>query len=363
VPILSEEESAMSSSTDAAGTGTAAAAGPLRGTGLPPERPGPGRVRPAAWFGGGTRRSYDAAAALLGATEDAVAGGPQVFERVAPAAGGAGPAARWLSMLPGFPDGSYGWAQVDLALAGGPGPRLYVEYLGQGDSDAPRGFPYSTVSRADQVEAHWRAHDVRTTFVVSFDYSSLVVLELLARRLDRRAEGRPEGTRVDGVLLVNGGLFADAHSHPWRTTPFLGSRVGGLVIGRTRSAAAVRQVLRRSRMWSADHPPTAAELEDTYEVIARRDGLRYLHEGAGFVAEHRRNAGRWDLGRLVAALGPELEWHLAGSALDPFEPRQIAAARRRLDPRTVRVHDLPGGHLTTSEHPDRLAGLIRAVTR
>jgi hypothetical protein len=27
----------------------------------------------------------------------------------------------------------------------------------------------------------------------------------------------------------------------------------------------------------------------------------------------------------------------------------------------VRIHDLPGGHLTTSEHPDLLASLIRAL--
>jgi len=29
----------------------------------------------------------------------------------------------------------------------------------------------------------------------------------------------------------------------------------------------------------------------------------------------------------------------------------------------VRIHDLPGGHLTASEHPDLLASLIRALPR
>jgi pimeloyl-ACP methyl ester carboxylesterase len=83
------------------------------------------------------------------------------------------------------------------------GPRststsLYVEYLGQGDSDEPRGHAYSTIERADRVEALWAAHEVTSTVAVSFDYSSLVVLELLARRLDRRAAGEPEGTRITG---------------------------------------------------------------------------------------------------------------------------------------------------------------------
>ena len=36
------------------------------------------------------------------------------------------------------------------------GPRLYVEPAGQGDSDKPRDYPYSTVERADLVEALWR---------------------------------------------------------------------------------------------------------------------------------------------------------------------------------------------------------------
>lgn len=98
-----------------------------------------------------------------------------------------------------------------------------------------------------------------------------------------------------------------------------------------------------------------------YDVLARHDGMRFLHDGAGFVGEHKRNAARWDLARLTAALGNELTWDIAGSALDPFEPRQIRAARQRLDPALVRIHDLPGGHLTTSEHPDLLASLIRAL--
>ena len=57
----------------------------------------------------------------------------------------------WLTVLPGFPDGSYGWAQVDRMLGDGPGPRLYVEPVGQGDSDKPRHYPYSTIERADLV--------------------------------------------------------------------------------------------------------------------------------------------------------------------------------------------------------------------
>ena len=93
--------------------------------------------------------------------------------------------AAWLTMLPGFPDGSYGWAQVDRMLGDDLVPRLYVEPVGQGDSDKPRDYRYSTIERADLVEALWRHHRVRRTVVVTFDYTSLALLELLRRQVEQ----------------------------------------------------------------------------------------------------------------------------------------------------------------------------------
>src|SRR2546421_791646 len=141
------------------------------------------------WFGGGQRIPYDPESARI-LTENEVATTPselRVFERVAAAEQGADSV--WLTLLPGFPDGSYGWAQVDRMLGDALGPRLYVEPVGQGDSDKPRDYPYSTGERADLVEALWRHHGVRRTVVVTFDYTSLALLELLRRQLGRR---RPE---------------------------------------------------------------------------------------------------------------------------------------------------------------------------
>ena len=59
---------------------------------------------------------------------------------------------------------------------------------------------------------------------------------------------------------------------------------------------------------------------------------------------------RWDLAGLTAALGDDLIWNSVGNALDPFEPRQIRAARQRLHPALARIHKLPVSHLTISEH-------------
>jgi pimeloyl-ACP methyl ester carboxylesterase len=102
-------------------------------------------------------------------------------------------------------------------------PKLFVEYVGMGDSDKPKDYAYSTAERTDLVEAIWRDLSVQsTTTLVAFDFSSLVVLEHLRRRLERSERGEPPGgPDIRGVFIFNGGLFTDGHSHPWYTTPML----------------------------------------------------------------------------------------------------------------------------------------------
>jgi pimeloyl-ACP methyl ester carboxylesterase len=113
-----------------------------------------------------------------------------------------------LTFLPGWPDGSFGWARVDAQLAERGGTdRLFLDYVGHGDSDKPFDYPYSTFERADMVEALWRARSVDETAVVAFDYSCIVSLELLARRIDRERAGEDPGTAIRACLLANGGFF------------------------------------------------------------------------------------------------------------------------------------------------------------
>src|SRR5262245_34615251 len=100
-----------------------------RGTGASAGLAG-ARVTADEWFGGGQRVWYDPGwRRVLGEEQGrATRGALQVFHRVV-AAGVAGEPT-WLTMLPGYPDGSYGWAQVDRILGEDLGPRLYVEPVG-----------------------------------------------------------------------------------------------------------------------------------------------------------------------------------------------------------------------------------------
>jgi pimeloyl-ACP methyl ester carboxylesterase len=325
--------------------------------GLPQDR---AWVTAAEWFAGGQRIWYDPGSArvLTGEQAAATSGALRVFQRVAAAGDDAD--AVWITLLPGFPDGSYGWAQVDRMLGDGPGPRLYAEPVGQGDSDKPRDYPYSTVERADLVQALWRHHGVRRTVVVTFDYTSLALLELLRRQTERAASGGTATPAITAALMINGGLFADAHTHPWQGTPLLRSPLGALAMrGWQRSPRAFGTGWKQARMYSRRYHPAPAELTELWSAITRRDGAAFAHNAAGFVSEHRRHAQRWDLAAIAHDLGGTVALYVGGSDEDPYEHQQIQATRQRVP--QAEILTFPGGHLTTSEHPDLLAAAIRGI--
>jgi pimeloyl-ACP methyl ester carboxylesterase len=236
-------------------------------------------------------------------------------------------------------------------------PKLFVEYVGMGDSDKPKGYAYSTAERTDLVEAIWRDLSIRSTTLVAFDFSSLVVLEHLRRRLERAERGEPAGgPHIRGVFIFNGGLFTDGHSHPWYTTPIL-----------RRLPNRARQRLGRSftlfkmtggAMWSKRYQVTDAEVRELRNAMSRHDGLFYLAAGAGFVADHKAQGDRLDFGRLFKAYRDQYPFLVGGSDEDPFEHRQVDLARERLGKLGLQIERLPGGHLTTNEQPKALAALI-----
>src|SRR5215469_3354485 len=318
------------------------------------------RVTAAEWFAGGQRIAYDPESAHVLTREAAAAtpGALRVFERGADAGHDAD--AVWLTLLPGFPDGSYGWAQVDTMLGDGLRPRLYVEPVGQGDSDKPRHYRYSTMERADLVEALWRHHGVRRTVVVTFDYTSLALLELLRRPLERSASGDLAGPAITAVFMVNGGLFADVNKHPWQGTPLLRTPLGALGMRRAqRSPRVFATSMMQARLYSRSYHPAPEELTEMWSAITRRDGAAFLHNAAGFVSEHRRHAQRWDLAAIARELDGAVALYVGGSDEDAYEHRQIPATRERVP--QAEILTFPGGHLTTSEHPDLLAATIRDI--
>src|SRR5579863_9039281 len=311
------------------------------------------REIPAAqvWFAGGERLVYDPNAhAIVQAPGDAL----RVFVRRE------GVLAHTVSFLPGFPDGSFGWAKVLPYLPSGAElPKLFLDYVGMGDSDKPKDYAYSTGERTDLVEAIWRDLGVQSTTLVAFDFSSLVVLEHLRRRLERAGRGAPTGgPEIRGVFIFNGGLFTDGHSHPWYTTPMLRRLPSRARRGVGRPLWLFKRMPGIRKMWSKNYRVTDAELGELHSALDRHDGLFYLAAAAGFVADHKAQGDRLDFGDLFKAYRDQFPFLVGGSDEDPFEHRQVDLAQERLETLGLRIERLPGGHLTTHEQPAALAALI-----
>ena len=306
-----------------------------------------------AWFAGGERLGYDPATRTIAAQSASL----NVFLRRE------GDAAYVVSFLPGYPDGSFGWAKVLPYLPNAAEmPKLFVEYVGMGDSDKPKSYAYSTAERTDLLEALWRYFAVQSTTLVAFDFSSLVVLEHLRRRLERAERGEPVGgPDIRGVFIFNGGLFTAGHTHPWYTTPMLRRLPDRAALNLGRSFKMFK--LTAGVMWSKGYHVSDVEVRELYNAMDRHDGLFYLAKAAGFVADHKAQGERLDFGRLFEAYRGGSPFLVGGSAEDPFEHRQVDLAQERLTSLGLQIERLPGGHLTTYEQPRALAALITDFER
>ena len=307
------------------------------------------------WFAGGERVGYDPTAHTI------VAEGRhaplKVFLRHE------GDPAHAISFLPGFPDGSFGWAKVLPHLPNATEmPKLFLDYIGMGDSDKPKGYPYSTAERADLVEAIWLDLSVKSTTMVAFDFSSLVVLEILRRRLERSERGeRPSEPDIRGVFIFNGGLFTDGHTHPWYTTPVLRRLPNRARKRLGRNFTLFKMMM--GVMWSKGYHVTDAEVRELHSALDRHDGSFFTGAGARFVADHKAQGDRLDFGQLFSTYRDQFPFLVGGSDEDPFEHRQVDLAEQRLGKFGLQIERLPGGHLTTNEHPGALAALIAKFER
>jgi pimeloyl-ACP methyl ester carboxylesterase len=307
-----------------------------------------------AWFAGGERVGYDPTARAVVAAQDAPL---KVFLRRE------GALAHAVTFLPGFPDGSFGWAKVQRHLPDAVQmPKLFFDYVGMGDSDKPQDYAYSTAERANLVEAIWRAHGVKSTTLVAFDFSTLVVLEHLRRRLERAERGEGAGgPEIRGVFFFNGGLFTDGHSHPWFTTPLL-RRLPKRARSRLARSFPLFKMM-TGVMWSKGYKVTDAEVRELYNTLNRHDGGFFTAAGAGFAADHKAQGDRLDFGRLFKAYRDQFPFLVGGSDEDPFEHRQVDLAQLRLGALGLQIARLPGGHLTTNEQPQALVALIAEFER
>jgi hypothetical protein len=170
-------------------------------------------------------------------------------------------------------------------------------------------------------------------------------------------------------LTINGGLFADGHSHPFTTTPILKTRFGNMGSSMAqRTSLVFDRVLKP--LYSKECQATKLtrqELSETEKAIRRHKGTSCMSNAAGFVDEHKEeeNSKRWNLYRVYLDFCKDqgITIHIVGSENDQFEHLQIQLARERLGNYHpgVNIETIPGGHFSMSEQVDKIVDCIHLL--
>jgi len=257
-----------------------------------------------------------------------------------------------LLLIHGFPTASWDWWPLWAPLAAR--FRLVTcDMLGFGFSARPRGHAYRIVDQAELLLAVLARAGVSRCRVLAHDYGVTVAQELLARRRDGTLP-----VRLDGVALLNGGLFPEAH-RPLLTQKLLASPLGPLLVrltGRRRFAASMRAI------WGA-RPIDPAELDAMWALVSRDGGLRALPALLDYMRQRRAHRDRW-VGALTdpaLATGPDrLPIRLIDGLADPISGAHLVARYRALVP-SPDVVELAGvGHYPQLEAPDAVLAAVLA---
>jgi pimeloyl-ACP methyl ester carboxylesterase len=251
----------------------------------------------------------------------------------------------WMTLIHGFPTSSWDWAPMAPALA----QRyrlLTFDLLGFGDSDKPSGHDWSSFEQADIIEALWRHFGIAETRVVAHDVGLTVSLELLARQ----EEGKL-AARMTDYTLMNGGVYTGFH-RPRPIQVWLQRPVIGALIAQRLSEARFGPAF--AEIFGPDHQPTAEELHQHWESVARRHGSKNYHRLIKYIPERRANAARWEAAVEESKLPIRFVWGMA----DPVSGAHMAEVIQQRRPGADIVELADVGHYPQLEAPDRVAAAI-----
>lgn len=262
--------------------------------------------------------------------------------------GGSGP---WLTFLHGFPTSSWDWAKVAPVLESR-FRALFFDFLGFGDSDKPRGHPYSILEQADVTEAVWRHFGVEATGVVAHDYGATVALELMARQVEQALS-----THISRFVLLNSALYVHL-GRPLLVQRLLGKPILGPLVARAMTERTFARSF--SSVFSTRHPIPDSEVRDHWQVLQRQGSSVPVSPGlVRYLAERKLHATRWEGALESRGVSKAFLWGMS----DPRSGAQVAEHIRRRMP-TAPVKPLPEvGHYPQLEVPDLVAKEISAAFR
>ena len=241
-----------------------------------------------------------------------------------------------LLLIHGFPTASWDWHYLWQPLA-----QQYrviaCDMLGFGFSAKPRGHAYSLLEQADLQQALLVQLGIDgPVHVLAHDYGDSVAQELLARH----QEGR---LRLASCVFLNGGLFPETH-RPVLMQKLLLSPLGPL-LGRGFSRAKLQANL--NKVFGPQTPPSEAELDAFWALIAHNDGPRVMHRLIRYILDRRANRERW----VTAMQNTPVPMRVIDGASDPISGAHMVERYRQLITAADTVL-LPGiGHYPQVEAP------------
>ena len=255
-------------------------------------------------------------------------------------------ATRALLLIHGFPTASWDWHKVWDAL-GAEFPRVIApDLMGFGFSAKPAGYDYSILDQADLVEGLLAHLGVTRIDILAHDYGVTVAQELLARHLERGAAAVPA---IDSCALLNGGLFPETHRA--RTIQKLLLTPLGPLLSRLMNRRGFGGSF--AAIFGAHTQPSAAELDEFWELIRYNHGTRIMHKLIRYMPERRLHRERW-VGALQKTRVP---LRVINGPDDPVSGAHMVVRYRELVPNPD-VVSLPGiGHYPQCEDP---AGVLKA---
>lgn len=255
------------------------------------------------------------------------------------------PPQRALVCLHGFPSASWDWHPIWDGLAAEFDLVLAPDLLGFGYSDKPAGHAYRIAEQCDIVEALAASLNIRDCLILAHDYGDTVAQEWLARGIDGSAKVRPLG-----AVLLNGGLFPEAH-RPRLAQHLLASPLGGWV-----ARHMTRERFGRSfaAVFGPATQPDAQTLDHVWALLLHNDGRAALPSLIGYMAERRTHRERW-VGALTASPVP---LRLINGPADPVSGAHMVRRYRALvaDADVIKITDI--GHYPQMEAPEMVLELF-----
>lgn len=251
--------------------------------------------------------------------------------------------------LHGFPTSSWDWRKLWPGLTAR-NRAIAPDMLGLGFSAKPFHYHYGIIDYADLCEDLLAHLGVSRVHLLVHNFGATVAQELLARFNERQRYGE-SGLELRSVCFLNGGIVPEASELRVELRLLLEQR--GRDFARLFNEAGFAQSL--VILFGREHRPSPQELACYWQLGTMNGGLRIADKLVHFIADRRKNRGRW-LSAVRDATIPLC--HFNGNQDPVCGPSMVAKIRELLPnlPVEVCAHS---GHFPHLEAPAELLAYYR----